>query len=127
MSRAYFHAQAHRPVLVRLLAEDREHWIVDKSRYGTRDAAQNWEEEIGAFLEAQGLRKGTASPGMYNSVKTKTTDREQASLTTRLHESCLVSRIQSCSKATASPLWPKIARTMVLTSVQVLVSRDIWT
>ena len=30
-----------------------------------------------------------------NRVKTKTTDREQASPTTRLHESCLVSQIQS--------------------------------
>ena len=49
VSRAYFHAKAQRPVLVRLPAEDcsgkdkEEIGLLKKSMYGARDAASNWE------------------------------------------------------------------------------------
>ena len=42
VSRAFFHAQAQRLVLVRLPVEDRmstlENWVLRNSMYGTRDA-----------------------------------------------------------------------------------------
>ena len=34
--------------------------LLGKSLYGTRDAAQNWERDLGGFLEELGLRRGTA-------------------------------------------------------------------
>ena len=48
MSRAYFRAEAPRPVLVRLLAEVTKNdagevGMLKKSMYDTRDAASNWE------------------------------------------------------------------------------------
>ena len=49
VSRAYFHAKAQRPVLIRLPVEDRmgtdvgKVGLMKKSMYGTRDAASNWE------------------------------------------------------------------------------------
>ena len=49
VSRAYFHAEAQRLVLVRLPREDRvgaddgKIGLLKKSIYGTRDAASNWE------------------------------------------------------------------------------------
>ena len=51
VSRAYFHAKAQRPVLIRLLLEDRmgtdagKVGLMQKSMYGTRDAASNWERD----------------------------------------------------------------------------------
>ena len=51
VSRAYFHAKAQRPVLIRLPAEDRmgcdkgKVGLMKKSMYGTRDAASNWERD----------------------------------------------------------------------------------
>ena len=36
-----------------------------KSLYGTRDAAQNWERELGGFLEETGLHRETASTCLY--------------------------------------------------------------
>ena len=38
------------------------------SLYGTRDAAQNWEEELGQTLEEAGLTRGKASPCLYRST-----------------------------------------------------------
>ena len=49
VSRAYFHAKAQRPVLIRLPVEDRtgidagKVGLMKKSMYGTRDAVSNWE------------------------------------------------------------------------------------
>ena len=50
VSRAYFHAKAQRPVLIRLpvdrLGTDaRKVGSMKKSLYGTRDAASNWERD----------------------------------------------------------------------------------
>ena len=51
VSRAYFHAKAQRPVLIRLPVEDRmgadagKVGLMKKSMYGTRDAASNWERD----------------------------------------------------------------------------------
>ena len=51
VSRAYFHAKAQRPVLIRLPVEDRmgtdagKVGVMKKSMYGTRDAASNWERD----------------------------------------------------------------------------------
>ena len=48
VSRAYFHAKAQTPVLIRLPVEDRmgtdagKVELMKKSMYGTRDAASNW-------------------------------------------------------------------------------------
>ena len=49
--RAYFHAKAQRPVLLRVPVEDRvgtdsgKIGLVKKSIYGTMDAASNWERD----------------------------------------------------------------------------------
>ena len=49
VSRAYFHVEAQRPVLVRSPVEDRmganagKIGLLKRSMYGTRDAASNWE------------------------------------------------------------------------------------
>ena len=51
VSRAYFHAKAQRPVLMRLPVEERmgtdagEIGLTKKSMYVTRDAASNWERD----------------------------------------------------------------------------------
>ena len=58
--RAYFHAAARREVYVELSAEDREEGMcgrLNKSMYGTRDAAQNWEYEYSGFLEGIGFTR----------------------------------------------------------------------
>ena len=39
--------------------------LLGKSLYGTRDAAQNWECELGGFLEEIGLRRGQARTCLY--------------------------------------------------------------
>ena len=54
VSRAYFHAKARRTVLVEVPEEDlgdgEQHgefvWVLEKSMYGTRDAARNWEIQL---------------------------------------------------------------------------------
>ena len=40
--------------------------LLRKSLYHTRDAAQNWECELGGFLEEIGLRRGQASTCLYS-------------------------------------------------------------
>ena len=51
VSRAYFHAKAQRPVLIRLPVEDTmgtdagKVGLMKKSMYGTRDAASNWDRD----------------------------------------------------------------------------------
>ena len=67
MSQCYFHARARRRVYIELPEGDvggpgsRQCGLLRKSLYGTRDAAQNWECELGGFLEEIGLRRGQAS------------------------------------------------------------------
>ena len=70
--RAYFHAKARRRVYIELPEGDgggpgsRQCGLLGKSLYGTRDAAQNWECELGGFLEEVGLRRGQASTCLYS-------------------------------------------------------------
>ena len=70
--RAYFCAKAKRRVHIELPEGDgggpgsRECGLLRKSLYGTRDAAQNWECELGGFLEEIGLRSGQASTCLYS-------------------------------------------------------------
>jgi len=56
---------ARRDVFVELPEEDAEEgmcgWLV-KSLYGTRDAAQNWEQEYTEFMTSIGFKAGIASP-----------------------------------------------------------------
>ena len=55
--RAYFHAKCRRDVYIRLPEEDHQEGMCGKlgmSMYGTRDAAQNWEEEYMEFLTSIG-------------------------------------------------------------------------
>ena len=40
--------------------------LLRKSLYGTCDAAQNWDCELGGFLEEIGLRRGLASTCLYS-------------------------------------------------------------
>ena len=44
----------------------RQRGLLRKSLYGTRDAALNWECELGGFLEEIGLRRGQASTCLYS-------------------------------------------------------------
>ena len=66
--RAYFYAPAKREVFVELPPEDRQEGdegmcgLLRVSLYGTRDAAQNWEEEFAGTLQELGFRKGKSSP-----------------------------------------------------------------
>ena len=63
-SRAFFHSYAIR-VFVTLPGEDQEEGmcsLLNKSLYGTRDAAQNWNASSTKFMANAGLSKGKASP-----------------------------------------------------------------
>ena len=70
--RSYFYAKARRRVYIELPEGDgggpgsRQCGLLRKSLYGTRDAAQNWECELGGFLEEIGLRRGQASTCLYS-------------------------------------------------------------
>ena len=70
--RAYFYAKARRRVYIELPEGDgegpdsRQCGLLRKSLYGTRDAPQNWECELGGFLEEIGLRRGQASKCVYS-------------------------------------------------------------
>ena len=65
VSRAYFHAKAQRPVLIRLPAEDRmgtdagKFGLMKKSMYGTRDAASNWERDWQEHVKKWGISTWT--------------------------------------------------------------------
>ena len=68
VKRAYFHAKCKRNVYVRLPEEDKEDGMCAKlnmSMYGTRDAAQNWEEAYTEFMESIGFIRGRASPCIF--------------------------------------------------------------
>ena len=64
--RAYFYAPARRRVFVKLPPEDHqagdEHMcgLLQYSLYGTRDAAQNWEEELATTVSDLKLPRGSA-------------------------------------------------------------------
>ena len=63
--RAYFHARARGKVYVELPEEDWEEGMcgrLELSMYGTRDAAQNWEEERAEMLIGLGFKQGKYTP-----------------------------------------------------------------
>ena len=70
--RVYIFAKARRRVYIELPegdGGDPGSWqcgLPRKSLYGTRDAARNWECELGGFLEEIGLRRGQASTCLYS-------------------------------------------------------------
>ena len=69
--RAYFYAPARRRVFVELPLEDYqagdEHMcgLLRYSLYGTRDAAQNWKEELASTLSDLKLMRGVACPCVW--------------------------------------------------------------
>ena len=69
--RAYFHASIDREVYVEVPPEDREEGdgdVVGRLRlclYGTRDAAQRWQETVSSHLEGIGFRRGNAHPAVF--------------------------------------------------------------
>ena len=69
--RAYFYAPARRIVFVELPLQDYqpgdEHMcgLLECSLYGTRDAAQNWEEELTSTLSDLKLTRGVACPCVW--------------------------------------------------------------
>ena len=65
ISKAYFFAPATRDIYIELPPEDAEEGMVgklEKSLYGTRDAALNWAEAYTKVLLSMGYKKGTSSP-----------------------------------------------------------------
>ena len=69
--RAYFYAPARRKVFAELPPEDYqpgdEHMcgLLRESLYGTRDAAQDWEEELASTLSGLRLTSGSACPCVW--------------------------------------------------------------
>ena len=71
--RAYFYARARRRESTSSFRKEtdgggagsRQCGLLRKSLYGTRDAAQYWECELGGFLEEIGLCRGQASTCLY--------------------------------------------------------------
>ena len=65
---AYFHAAVKRPVYIELPKEDRLEGDEDMvgelrlSMYGTRDAAQNWQETLSCHLLSIGFSRGKMNP-----------------------------------------------------------------
>ena len=68
IKRAYFHAATRRDLYIKLPEEDQKeghYGKLDKSMYGTRDEAQNWEEEYSNWLMEIGFSRGVASPCVF--------------------------------------------------------------
>ena len=66
--RAYFHAKVKRKLYVQLPPEDYEPGMcgcLNKAMYGTRDAAQNWENEYIDFITSIGFIKGLSTPCVF--------------------------------------------------------------
>ena len=69
--RAYLYAPARRKVFVELppeyyqLGDEHMCGLLRYSLYGTRDAAQNWEEELASTLSGLGLTRGNACPCVW--------------------------------------------------------------
>ena len=72
ISRAFFHADAIRKVYVKLAPEDAEEGMcgrLNKSMYGTRDAAQNWGETYMQLMQDIGFTKGKSSPCTFHHAR----------------------------------------------------------
>ena len=71
VSRAYFHAKAQRPVLIRLPLEDRTGTdagkveLMKKSMHGTRGAASNWERDWQENVKKWGFQLGLSSKNLF--------------------------------------------------------------
>ena len=68
--RAYFYAHATELVNVELPPEDREDGadlvgLLEKSLYGARSAAKNWQRQLGRDLTALGFRQAAGSPCLF--------------------------------------------------------------
>ena len=78
VSRAYFHAKAQRPVLVKLSAEDCSKkdrgkiGLLKQSMYGTRGAASNWERDWQGHLENCGYELERSSRNLFRNKNRKT-------------------------------------------------------
>ena len=72
VSRAYFHAKAQRPVLIRLPVEDRvgtdagKVGLMKRSMYGTRDAASSWERDRQEHVKNWGFQLGLSSKNLFH-------------------------------------------------------------
>ena len=72
VSRAYFHAKAQRPVLIRLPVEHRtgtdagKVGLMKRSMYGTRDAASNWERDWQEHVRNWGFQLGLSSKNLFH-------------------------------------------------------------
>ena len=69
ISKAYFFASATTDMYIELPPEDAEPGMVgkiEKSLYGTRDAALNWAEAYTKVLLAMGYKKGVSSPCSFH-------------------------------------------------------------
>ena len=66
--RAYSHAPAKRPLYVKLPPEDKEEGKrckLIKAMYGTRDAANNWEQAYTEFMIQLGFKAGRITPCLF--------------------------------------------------------------
>ena len=69
VSCAYLHAKAKRDVYIELPDEDKTPGTcgkLDMSLYGTRDAAQNWEDTYSEIMTDLGFTRGKASPCIFH-------------------------------------------------------------
>ena len=72
VSRAYNHATAQRPVLIRLTVEDRmgtdagKVGLMKKSMYGTRDAPSNWGRDLQENVKKWGFQLGLSSKNLFH-------------------------------------------------------------
>ena len=67
VSRAYFHAKAQRPLLIRLSSGGTDAGkvgLMKKSMYGTRDAASNWERDWQEHVKTWGFQQGLSSKNL---------------------------------------------------------------
>ena len=79
VARAFFEAEATRPICVELPEEsltddDRNQGMVGllkMSLYGTRDAATNWQKEVAKEMKAWGFERGLYNPCLYWHAKWK--------------------------------------------------------
>ena len=75
VSRAYFHAKAQRPVLIRIPVEDRmgtdagKVKLMKKRMYETRDAASNWERDWQEHVRNWGFLLGLSSKNLFHHIE----------------------------------------------------------
>ena len=70
VARAYFEAKVERTIAIELPDEDKAEGqdmvgILEKSLYGTRDAALNFQKEVRKFMESQGFVVGKYNSSTY--------------------------------------------------------------